>query len=294
MTDLAIPQREMTEEELDRYNVCNAEMHNATEVYLNSIPFLREIHDFHLWRTHYSSFKEFVEVEHTISKQHAYRLMDHDRLNAHLSTKCNQLVASETISREILRVKEPEKQITVWNKLLKLSAKKKVKITAKLATEVISDYLTPKTTTVVTDPPDDAIDVSTTGDTEQSSEQDVTESVTHEPAVNDSLQTGTAGDIEAEYHLPAGTLTYQPVAEPVDDPTAAEGDKPAAEDDDVVLSRKAIRGLIKHVMPKISEHAHVVDRVLRAVGKPGIDLEAMGKHQDAIITAFEAAKRDLQ
>ena len=38
----------------------------------------------------------------------------------------------------------------------------------------------------------------------------------------------------------------------------------------------------------------IVDRVLRAIGKPGIDLEAMGEHQDAIIAAFEAAKRDLQ
>jgi hypothetical protein len=285
----------LTKAENDEIDFIYADTDRIIDQFIDVGLHFKRMQDTGWWARDYGSFRDYV-ARHGFSTSRAYNLIAAATARANLSTQCQIVPTVESHYEPLAKIKDPAKQISTWAAILKKCDNLGIQPTARLITEAVALVLAPKpkaSTTVVTDPPADAIDVTTT---EQTSEQTVQNSgqSDDEPVANTSLQTGTASDIEAEYHLPAGTLTESAAQSPSDDPTAAEGDQPQVDDDDVVLSRKAIRGLIKHVMPKISEHAHVVDRVLRAIGKPGVDLEAMGEHQDAIIAAFEAAKRDLQ
>jgi hypothetical protein len=285
----------LTKAENDEIDFIDADIERIIDQFIDIGTHFKRINDTGWWARDCGSFRDFVG-RHGFSTTRAYQLIAAAETRANLSTQCQVVPAIESHYEPLAKIKDPAKQISTWAAILKKCDKLGIQPTAKLITEAVALVLTPRAkadTTVVDDPPADAIDVTTTGQTTGQTVQNSGQS-DDESIANTSLQTGTASDIEAQFHLPAGTLTEPAAQPPSDDPTADEGDQPHVNDDDVVLSRKAIRGLIKHVMPKISEHAHVVDRVLRAIGKPGIDLEAMGEHQDAIIAAFEAAKRDLQ
>lgn len=99
---------------------------------------LMEIRDSRLYRGTHGTFEEYVNAVLSLTRPHAYRLMDGAQVIRDLSPigDISILPTNEAQARELARLKTPEERIAAWRKVIDVAGKKP--ITAKLVHETLT------------------------------------------------------------------------------------------------------------------------------------------------------------
>ena len=98
---------------------------------------LMEIRDSRLYRGTHGTFEEYVNLVLSLTRTHAYRLMDGAQVIHDLSPigDISMLPTNEAQARELARFKTPEERVAAWRKVIDVAGEKP--ITAKLVHETL-------------------------------------------------------------------------------------------------------------------------------------------------------------